>query len=243
VRHEQSRLVATLRAPAHYVVTRPNTEPLPIQPVPSDGSAYSAGDGALKTNDTRSGRQLIFLIVLMSHVAIVVVVIREGRLVLIPKGTNEPLLLILLRGEAPAIQAETPPRATGARAHTPKHAPVRENAIATLPEPPQPTIDWQHEAELASENFLANAEKDKNYRDLAGLSPAQLNWIKQNRMKPAPPGIAWQNPRFEFDQQTGIPVFWINDHCVWVMLMIFCKIGKPVADGGLFNHMRDPKPP
>jgi len=23
------------------------------------------------------------------------------------------------------------------------------------------------------------------------------------------------------------------------MLMIFCKIGKPVADGGIFDHMRD----
>jgi hypothetical protein len=24
------------------------------------------------------------------------------------------------------------------------------------------------------------------------------------------------------------------------MLMIFCKIGKPVADGGIFDHMRYP---
>jgi hypothetical protein len=203
----------------------------------------SLGDGALNTNDTRAPRQLIFLIVLMSHVAIVVIVIREGRLVLVPKGTNEPLLLILLRGEKPEIQGVPTPRAKGARPHAPNE-PFPENAITAPPEPPpQPTIDWQHEADLASENFLANAEKEKNYRDLAGLSPAQLKWIKENRMKPAPPGIAWQNPRFEFDKQTGIPVFWINDHCVWVMLMIFCKIGKSEADGGLFNHMRDPKPP
>jgi hypothetical protein len=199
---------------------------------------------AMKTNDTRTHRNLIFLMVLMSHVAIVVVVIREGRLLVFPKATHEPLLLMLLRGEEPAIQREPTPRGQGGPPHTPKHEPLPENAITVPPEaPPPPMIDWQHEADLASENFLAIAEKEKSYRDLSGLSPAQLKWIKQNRMKPAPPGIAWQNPRFEFDKNSGIPVFWINDHCVWVMLMIFCKIGKPVADGGIFDHMRDPKPP
>jgi len=194
----------------------------------------------LKTNDTRTSRPLIFLIVLMSHVAIVVVVIREGRLVLLSKGTHEPLLLMLLRGERPAIQAESTPRSKGTRPHPPIKERVPDNAITAAPEvPAQPTIDWQHEAELATQNFLANAEKEGNYRDLSGLSAAQLDWIKQNRMKPAPPGIAWQHPRFEFDPQTGVPVFWINDRCIWVMLMIFCRIGKPEADGGLFNHMRD----
>lgn len=199
----------------------------------------------MKSNDTRTHRDLILLIVLISHVAIVVVVIREQRLVVVPKGTHEPLLLLLLREHRPDIPAAIASRANRARPHTPKQETLpEENAIAVSPgPPPQPTIDWQREAEMASENFLDEAEKERNYRDLAGLSPAQLDWIKQNRMKPAPPGIAWQNPRFEFDKQTGIPVFWINDHCVWVMLMIFCRIGKSEADGGIFNHMRDPKPP
>ncbi|MGO9930333.1 MAG: hypothetical protein ACLPV8_00725 [Steroidobacteraceae bacterium] len=96
---------------------------------------------------------------------------------------------------------------------------------------------------MASQNFLANAEKGKNYRDLAGLSPAQLDWIKRNRMQPAPHSIPWQHPRFEFDRQTGMPVFWINDRCVWVMLMISCGVGRTEADSGLFDHLRDPKPP
>lgn len=96
---------------------------------------------------------------------------------------------------------------------------------------------------MAGQNFVANAAKEKNYRDLAGLSPKQLDWIKQNHMKPAPPGIAWQHPRFEFDRQTGLPLFWINDRCVLVMLMIFCGIGKPDADGGLFNRLRDQHEP
>jgi hypothetical protein len=194
----------------------------------------------LKTNDTRASRPLIFLIVLMSHVAIVVVVIREGRLVLLPKGTHEPLLLMLLRDERPAIQAESAPRSKGSRTQTPKHDRVPENAITAPSEPlPQATVDWEHEAEIASQNFLANAEKERNYRDLSGLSAAQLDWIKQNHMKPTPPGIAWQHPRFEFDRQTGLPVFWINDHCVWVMLMIYCGVGRGAANGQLFNHMQD----
>jgi hypothetical protein len=194
----------------------------------------------LKTNDMRASRPLIFLIVLMSHVAIVVVVIREGRLVLLPKGSDAPLLLILLRGERPAIQAESTPGSKGSRPPTPNHERVPGNAITAPSEPPpQSTIDWEHEAEIASQNFLANAEKERNYRDLSGLSAAQLDWIKQNHMKPAPPGIAWQHPRFEFDRQTGLPVFWINDHCVWVMLMIYCGVGRDAGNGQLFNHMRD----
>jgi hypothetical protein len=148
---------------------------------------------------------------------------------------------MLLHGETPAIQAQPPRRAKGSRAHTSKHERIAENAISVPPEvAPQSTIDWQHEAELATQNFLANAEREKNYRDLSGLSAAQLNWIRQNHMKPAPPGIAWRHPRFEFDRQTGLPMFWINDRCVWVMLMVFCGIGHSEADGGLFKHMHDP---
>jgi hypothetical protein len=75
-------------------------------------------DGALKTTDTRASRPMIFLIVLMSHVAIVVVVIREGRLVLLPKGIHEPLFLMLLHGETPAIQAQPTRRAIRTSAST-----------------------------------------------------------------------------------------------------------------------------
>lgn len=194
--------------------------------------------------DTRGARPLIFLVVLMSHVMIVVVVIREGRLVLLPKGTHEPLLLMLLRGERPAIQTAPAPRAKDSRPHTPKHEGVPENAITAPPDLSREShIDWQHEAELAGQNFLANAEKEKNYRDLSRLSAAQRDWIEQNQIKRAPPDIAWQHPRFEFDRQTGLPMFWINDRCVWIMLMVFCGVGHAEADGGLFNHLRDPHEP
>jgi len=57
------------------------------------------------------------------------------------------------------------------------------------------------------------------------------------------PGIAWTHPRFEFDRSTGLPVLWINDHCVMITLLVFCGIGHIEANGDLFKHMRDPHAP
>jgi hypothetical protein len=84
-------------------------------------------------------------------------------------------------------------------------------------------MDWEHELELAAHDVLANAEKEKNYRNLSGLSPAQLSWINQNHMKPAPPGLPWNHPRFEFDPKSGLPMFWINDRCVLIALVVLCR--------------------
>lgn len=113
------------------------------------------------------------------------------------------------------------------------------------PAPPQPKIDWEREAELAAQNAVAAAEKQGNYRDLSALSAAQLSWVRRNHLEPAPPGIAWTHPRVEI-QKGGLPIIWINDHCIAVpvmMLMVFCKIGHIEANGGLFDHMRDPRNP
>jgi len=41
----------------------------------------------------------------------------------------------------------------------------------------------------------------------------------------------------------GIPIIWVNDHCVVVplmMFMMFCQVGHIEANGDLFKHMRDP---
>jgi hypothetical protein len=60
-------------------------------------------------------------------------------------------------------------------------------------------------------------------------------------VQPAPPGIEWHHPRFEFDRSTGLPIFWINDHCVLVTVMVFCGIGHIEPNSHLFDHMRDPE--
>jgi hypothetical protein len=196
----------------------------------------------LKTGDRR-GRLLIFLIVLVSHVMMVLAIIRAARLIASPGGTHEPLIITLLQGKASANEEAMPP-APPSRTRTAKRARVPDTSVTLPPEvPPQSKIDWAHEIELASQNLMADAEKDRNYRNLAGLSPAQRDWIQQNHMEPAPPGIAWQRPRFEFDRHSGLPIFWINDHCVLVTLMIFCGIGHIPVNGELFKHMRDPQAP
>jgi hypothetical protein len=195
----------------------------------------------LKINESRASRPLIFLMVLMSHAVIVLVVIREGRLASSTKGISEPLLLMLLNGKAAKNQDASTLLTKASRPHTTKHERLSDQAITVPPEiPGQPNIDWEHEAELASQNALANTEKESNYRNLSGLSAAQLNWIQQNHMKPAAPGIEWQHPRFEFDRYSGLPVFWLNDRCVLITLMVFCGIGHVHANGDLFRHMRDP---
>jgi hypothetical protein len=188
--------------------------------------------------DRRYWRPLVFIAVLMSHAVIVLLFIRSARLLISsPRDSFEPLVLMLLHDDARAApDALTPPRAP-----VPPRRVVSPPAAAPYAQaPPQPKIDWEQEAASAAQNYIADAEKQKKYRDLSALSPEQLSWSKRNHMQPMPPGIAWTHPRFEFDRHSGLPIFWINDHCVLVTLMVFCGIGKIEVNGELFKHMREP---
>jgi hypothetical protein len=83
------------------------------------------------------------------------------------------------------------------------------------------------------------------YRDLSALSPEQLRWVRQNHLEAAKPGIAWKYRRVEITEG-GFPIIHINDHCVaipFLMMMVFCKIGRIEPKGDLFEHMRDPHDP
>ena len=62
-------------------------------------------------------------------------------------------------------------------------------------------------------------------------------------MRPMTPGLQWTHRRVQFDRDTGLPMVWINDHCVLVTVFVFCAIGKIEANGELFKHMRDPTDP
>jgi hypothetical protein len=164
-----------------------------------------------------------------------------------PNGSYEPLVLMFLPRKAPAAAVVTlPPAAESSHAATrpSKHEAAPDNAISTpLTEPPPP--DWAHEAELTAQNSVAADEREKSYRDLSGLSPAQRSWIKQNHMEPVRPGIPWKHPRVEYTEG-GLPIIWVNDQCVIVPLMammMFCKIGRIEPNGDLFKHMRDPHEP
>jgi hypothetical protein len=64
-------------------------------------------------------------------------------------------------------------------------------------------------------------------------------------MEPVPPGIPWAHPRVEYTEG-GLPIIWVNDHCVVVpmmMFLMFCKVGHIEANGDLFKHMQEPREP
>jgi hypothetical protein len=195
--------------------------------------------------DTHDRRPLIFLAVLMSHAVILLLVIRAARQsIASPRSADEPLVIVFLHEKAAPVPEHVTPRAAVPRVHAAAGEPVPDNAITVPPEvPPQPKIDWEHEAELAAQNGAALGEKETSYRDLSALSAAQLSWVEQNHMEPVQGGIEWQHPRFEFDRHSGVPILWINDHCVLVTLIVFCGIGHIEANGDLFKHMRDPRDP
>ena len=201
--------------------------------------------------DTRDQRPLVFLAVLVSHAVIVLLLTRAARQPISPQNDSlEPLVVMFLHEGARAVTNAVTPRSPDVSPPTLpgppalKLEPVPDDAVEAPPQaPPPPAIDWEHEAELAARNGVAEAEKQSKYRDLSALSAEQLSWAKKNHMEPAAPGIPWIHPRFEFDAHTGLPVFWINDHCVLVTLMVFCSMGHIEANGGLFKHMGDPHDP
>jgi hypothetical protein len=191
-----------------------------------------------------------FFAVLMLHAIVGTILIRSSTLLSAVGVTPEPFLITLLRhseqrepsepGPAPKpianeivaakIPSITPemPRAEVA----PESAPDAQSAITLLP-----PIDWTHEAELAIRSSLDNAEREKLYRNLAGLSAAQLDWIQKNHMEPVDTNPPWAEtaPRNNADG-----VLWISDNCAIVNLLPFCriKVGRKQARGDLFKNMR-----
>jgi hypothetical protein len=95
-----------------------------------------------------------------------------------------------------------------------------------------PPIDWELEAQTVARN-TANA---KLYRDLAGFTPEQLEWMKKNKMQPAPYNPFWDDGRHV--DEPG--VLWISDDCAIVNLLPVCriKLGKRKVRGDLFKDMR-----
>jgi hypothetical protein len=213
---------------------------------------------ALSNRTARGRRSLILVAVIIAHLAVVLLAVRTGRQRSFPAiDTMPPLILLTLTGSprtesTPASARSAPRVATAARrpraAETHASVPAETNLPeANSPEaPPAPAIDWEEEAHRAVQNFELDAEKQKRFRNLAGLSAQQLDWIKRNHMEPMPAGVEWHHHRVQFDKDSGLPVIWINDNCVIVaplMIMVFCRIGHIEANGGLFNHMRDPHDP
>jgi hypothetical protein len=184
---------------------------------------------------------------MLFHGVIAILLTRETWIAFPSRATLEPLTLFFLNANPPAHGNVTAvPRALPPRITEIKPAPLSDGriptpdnyAISTEP-PPTPPIDWTLEAELAAKDSLAKAEKEKNFRNLAGLSAGQLEWVRRNHMEPTTSHIEWNHPRFELDRSTGLPVLWINDHCVMVTVMVFCAVGHVETNGNVFKDMRE----
>jgi hypothetical protein len=196
----------------------------------------------------RDRRAWIFLAVLLAHAVLLRIVLLASLRAIPPSREAGPLTLIYLKPTPETAGAGKPSlpgtpsaaaRPSRTRART---QPEPSNAITPPVPTAAPPIDWAREAELAAADAAAAEAGNKPYRDLSSLTPEQLEWMKRNRMEPGPPGIAWSDPRFRLDPVTGIPVLWINDHCVLVFLIVACRIGRIEPNGHLFDHMRDPQP-
>lgn len=192
----------------------------------------------------RNSKQLIFLAVVVLHGGVVLLLLRATHQFQAPvRVSEEPLAFLLYHSREPppvTVATGTPLNSKAPRRKPPTPAP--EPAVSEAVTPPSaaaPQIDWQQEAQLTALNGAANADKERNYRNLGGLSDAQLKWVRDNHMVQMEPGIVWARPRVEIDKATLIPIVHINDHCVLVLVFVFCSVGHITPNSHLLDHMRD----
>jgi hypothetical protein len=200
--------------------------------------------------DMRTRRPLILLVVLLSHIAMVSLVLRADRQRKSPSLSRESLVLLILpngtRNTAdvralPQPEVKPPKSRSKVRSLNSRQDDVATVAREKLP----PAIDWEKEAEIASNNAITNVDTQNAYRNLSALSPAQRSWVRQNHLEPARAGIQWKYRRVEV-AEGGFPIIHINDHCIivpFLMMMVFCQIGHIEPKGDLFDHMRDAHSP
>jgi hypothetical protein len=149
---------------------------------------------------------------------------------------TEPLIIQFLSRTVPRHETAPPVRRVEAGQVAAKAKPVSPIASAdhsddamstTTPTPSVPPIDWTTEAEIASRNSLEKAETEKHYRNLAGLSAAQVEWAKKMHLIP-------MNTESPFAAKH-------EAHCVFIGPVFFCemKIGIRKPRGDLFKNMRE----
>lgn len=195
-------------------------------------------------------RTLVWLIVVAAHAGVIAAMLLSSpprsrdlaspvaslAMRLLPKGSA--------RNGAPRFSVQidsaiSPPRILAPPTLPP--IPIDNNAITLTPsEQQQQLIDWDRESALAVQASIASAAKEKNYRDLSGLTPEQLDWVRKNRMEPMP-GFQWDHNSRREMLRHGIVK--LNDYCVLIVVLPFCRFGAKIHySGDLFKHMRDPDP-
>ena len=202
--------------------------------------------------DERENRRVTaFFAVLMLHAIIGTILMRSSATLLsAARMAPEEFLVTFLRSAEPRATPKPAPAAKPAdeiaaaiALGMPRPAPKAEVAPDQVNHPESeitllPPIDWTHEAELAVRSSMDSAEREKRYRNLAGLSAAQLDWIRRNHMEPVDTNPPWAET---FPRNNADGVLWISDNCALVNLLPFCefKIGHKKPRGDLFKNMRE----
>jgi hypothetical protein len=121
--------------------------------------------------------------------------------------------------------------------------PNRSDAAPVLVErAPPATIDWSKQATLAAERQVAAAMEAE--RRESAFEPRSRSSALELDTAPEPaPEFGWSHARTHRIERTpdGGTLLWLNDRCAIVLsaLMPICSLGKPKANGALFEHMRD----
>jgi hypothetical protein len=184
----------------------------------------------------------IFAIVLGLHLALVWLVLSSPRLLISTRsGSFEVVWIAPTRLAAAAIESvsNSPKEKPGAaRKRVDASAAVRAQAPTSADEDNaiHPAPDWSEELKRAARDALDQrlAQKGHDY-DFAHAFPIAPHTT---------PGIAWDyaaTHRVEAIPGGGILIH-LGDNCVLVLIplpLVACGIGKPPADGDLFQHMHD----
>ena len=206
----------------------------------------------MSLRDKAPKRYLVLLVVVLAHAGLIAaMLLSRPRLSREMRSPFYSLSLLRLPNQSATIDAEKITVQMDAAASHPSinadlpRPPIviNDNAI-TLSPPEQKQhqgIDWDRESELAVQSSIAQAGKEKSYRDLSSLTPEQLDWVKKNHMEPMP-AFPWdRNSRGEMLRHGIIK---LNDYCVLIVVMPFCRFGGKIQyNGDLFKDMHDPKSP
>ena len=195
-------------------------------------------------------RMAVFFAVLLVHVSLGIMLAKTSRLLIAARLAPEPFFVNFLRRSEQPAPAAAPALAKPNAEHTQtdKRAAAQKGSAEiavqpdATPDTPSaislaPPIDWTQEAEWAVRNHMQAAEREKLYRNLSGLSAAQLEWIRKNHMEPADSNPPWAENR---PRNNADGVLWLSENCALVNGLPFCriKLGRKPARGDLFKNMR-----